>query len=54
VAADSSALYARNLTAFVGLLVKDGQVAPDFDDEILKAALVARGGQVVHPALQAA
>jgi NAD(P) transhydrogenase subunit alpha len=54
VAADSSALYARNLTAFVGLLVKDGQITPDFDDEILKAALVARGGVVVHPALQAA
>ena len=54
VAADASALYARNLTAFVGLLVKDGAVAPDFDDEILKAALVARDGAVVHPALQAA
>jgi NAD(P) transhydrogenase subunit alpha len=54
IAADASALYARNLTAFVGLLVKDGQLAPDYDDEILKAALVARGGAVVHPALQAA
>jgi NAD(P) transhydrogenase subunit alpha len=54
IPADSSALYARNLTAFAGLLVKDGQLAPDFDDEILKAALVARGGAVVHPALQAA
>jgi len=53
IAADSSALYARNLTAFVGLLVKDGQLAPDYDDEILKAALVARGGAVVHPALRA-
>ncbi len=54
VAADSSALYARNLTAFVGLLVKDGAVAPDYDDEILKAALVARDGAVVHPALRTA
>jgi NAD(P) transhydrogenase subunit alpha len=53
VAADASALYARNLAAFVGLLVKDGQIAPDFDDEILSAALVARGGRIVHPALQA-
>ncbi|HEY1751161.1 MAG TPA: Re/Si-specific NAD(P)(+) transhydrogenase subunit alpha [Caulobacteraceae bacterium] len=51
IAADSSALYARNLTAFAGLLVKDGQLAPDYDDEILKAALVARDGRVVHPAL---
>jgi NAD(P) transhydrogenase subunit alpha len=54
IAADASALYGRNLTAFAGLFVKDGALAPDFDDEILKAALVARGGQVVHPALKAA
>jgi len=53
IAADSSALYARNLTAFVGLLVKDGQVAPDFDDEILQAALVARSGQITHPLVKA-
>ncbi len=53
IAADSSALYARNLTAFVGLLVKDGQVVADFDDEILQAALIAKGGQIVHPLLKA-
>jgi NAD(P) transhydrogenase subunit alpha len=53
IAADASALYARNLTAFVGLLVKDGQVAPDFGDEILQAALVARGGQITHQLLKA-
>jgi H+-translocating NAD(P) transhydrogenase subunit alpha len=51
VAVDASALYARNLLAFAGLLVKDGALAPDYDDEILKAALVAKGGAVVHPAL---
>jgi NAD(P) transhydrogenase subunit alpha len=54
VAADASALYARNLAAFAALLVKDGQLVGDFDDEILKAALVAKGGAVVHPSLQAA
>ena len=32
---------------------KDGALAPDFEDEILKAALVTRGGAVVHPALKA-
>ena len=52
VAADASALYARNLVSFAGLLVKDGALAPDFEDEILKAALVAQGGKVVHPSLQ--
>jgi len=48
IAADASALYARNLSAFVGLLVKDGALAVDLDDEILKAAAVTHGGAVVH------
>ncbi len=52
IAADASALYARNLTAFVGLLVKDGAVAPDFDDEILQAALVAKDGAIAHALLK--
>jgi NAD(P) transhydrogenase subunit alpha len=52
VAADASALFARNLLAFSGLLLdKDGAVAPDREDEILKAALVVSGGKIVHPAL---
>ncbi|HTX51529.1 MAG TPA: Re/Si-specific NAD(P)(+) transhydrogenase subunit alpha [Caulobacteraceae bacterium] len=54
IAADASNLYARNLFAFAGLLIKDGQIAPDFEDEIVKGALVSRGGAVVHPALRAA
>ena len=54
IATDASALYARNLVNFLTLLVKDGALAPDFDDEIVKGALVTRGGSVVHPALQAA
>ncbi len=52
VAADASALYARNLHAFAGLLFnKDGALSPDLEDEILKAALVARDGAVCHPSL---
>jgi NAD(P) transhydrogenase subunit alpha len=53
VAADASALYSRNLVAFAGLLLnKDGAFAPDFEEEILKAALVTQGGKIVHPALK--
>ena len=55
IAADASALYAKNLQAFVGLLIdKDGNLAPDAEDEILKAALVTAGGAVVHPNLKGA
>jgi NAD(P) transhydrogenase subunit alpha len=53
IAADASALYAKNLKAFVELLVnKDGQLAPDMEDEILKAALVTKDGAIVHPNLK--
>jgi len=53
IAADASALYARNLFAFAGLLLnKEGAFAPDYEDEILKAALVTQGGAVVHPNLK--
>ena len=55
IAADSSSLYARNLSAFVGLLVdKDGALLPGFDDEILSAALITQGGAIVHSALKPA
>jgi NAD(P) transhydrogenase subunit alpha len=52
VATDASALYARNLFALSSLFLnKEGAFAPDFEDEILKAALVTQGGAVVHPSL---
>ena len=52
IAADASALYARNLQAFSGLLInEEGELEPNYEDEILKAALVARGGAIVHPSL---
>ncbi|MDP1599666.1 Re/Si-specific NAD(P)(+) transhydrogenase subunit alpha [Phenylobacterium sp.] len=54
IATDASALYARNLFAFAGLFLdKEGKFAPDYEDEILKAALVTQGGAIVHPALTA-
>ena len=55
IAADASNLYARNLLAFAGLLVnKDGALAPDLEDEILKAALLTHDGAIVHPAFKSA
>ncbi|MNI23587.1 NAD(P) transhydrogenase subunit alpha part 1 [compost metagenome] len=48
IAADASALYARNLVAFLGLMVKDGALSVDLEEEILKAAVVTHGGAVVH------
>lgn len=48
IAADASALYARNLVAFLGLMIKDGALSVDLEEEILKAAVVTHGGAVVH------
>ena len=53
IATDTSALYARNLVAFAELLRdKDGALAPDYEDEILKASMVTQGGAIVHPQLK--
>jgi NAD(P) transhydrogenase subunit alpha len=52
LAVDSSSLYARNLFNFVSLLVdkKTGALAIDWNDEIVKGALVTKDGEVVHAA----
>ena len=44
----ASFLYARNIANFLGLVVTDGVLAPDFEDEIVAGTCVVRAGQVVH------
>jgi H+-translocating NAD(P) transhydrogenase subunit alpha len=48
IASDASSLYARNLVAFVDLMLRDGALALDLDDEILKAAAVTHAGAIVQ------
>src|SRR5271163_1671322 len=36
----ASELYSKNITALLELLIKDGKLAPDFDDEVVAAACV--------------
>ncbi|MET3666916.1 NAD(P) transhydrogenase subunit alpha [Caulobacter sp. 1776] len=55
IATDASALYARNLVALATLFTtKEGAFAPNFEDEILQAAVVTRDGAIVHPNLKTA
>jgi NAD(P) transhydrogenase subunit alpha len=55
IAADASALYSRNLMALATLFTtKEGAFAPNFEDEILQAAVVTRDGAIVHPNLKTA
>ena len=49
LAATSSALYAKNLLAFLEVLIKDKKLNVPWDDEIVKATLLTRDGAVVHP-----
>lgn len=44
----ASFLYARNIANVLGLLVHDGVLSPDFDDEIVAGTCVVRDGVVVH------
>ena len=49
---DASQLYARNLSAFLALLVdKEKGLTIDTSDEIIKAALLTMDGAIVNPAL---
>jgi NAD(P) transhydrogenase subunit alpha len=53
LAADTSALYAKNLLAFLPLITgENATLAPKWDDEIVAAAVITRDGQVVHPSLK--
>jgi NAD(P) transhydrogenase subunit alpha len=53
LAADSSALYAKNLLNLLPLLTDEAGkgFAPHFDDDIIKGMLLTRDGAVVHPSL---
>jgi NAD(P) transhydrogenase subunit alpha len=44
----ASFLYSRNIANFLALVVKDGELAPDFDDEIVAGTCVVKAGTVVH------
>jgi len=49
----ASQMYARNVTSFLGHLVKEGKVQLDLADELTKGPLVVHQGQIVHEAVKA-
>ncbi|MDH7799939.1 MULTISPECIES: Re/Si-specific NAD(P)(+) transhydrogenase subunit alpha [unclassified Beijerinckia] len=54
LAATASSLYAKNLYAFVETMIDKEKkaLAINWDDELVKATLLTRGGAVVHPNFQ--
>jgi NAD(P) transhydrogenase subunit alpha len=51
IAASASSLYAKNLLAFLDILVdkKNKTLAVDWNDEIVRATALTRDGAVIHP-----
>jgi len=54
LAASASGLYAKNLLAYIDILVdkKEKKLAVNWDDEIVKATALTKDGAVVHPSFQ--
>jgi NAD(P) transhydrogenase subunit alpha len=54
MAEHASQLYARNIQALLGLMIEDGALKLDFEDEIIAGACITRGGEIVHEGAKAA
>lgn len=52
VSGHASELYAKNLLNLLGLLIKDGKIHIDLDDQILKDSLITHGGAIVNAGIR--
>ena len=50
----ASQLYSRNVTSFLSLLIKDGELSVDMTDDVVGPSCVTQGGEYVHPRVAAA
>jgi NAD(P) transhydrogenase subunit alpha len=48
MAADASRLYAKNLATLLLLMTQNGQVVPDFNDEVVSGTCLTHDGEVRH------
>jgi H+-translocating NAD(P) transhydrogenase subunit alpha len=48
----ASQMYARNVSTFLALLVKDGKLNLNLKDDILRETLVTHGGDIVNTRLR--
>jgi H+-translocating NAD(P) transhydrogenase subunit alpha len=49
----ASQMYARNVQSFLGLLLRDGELVLDFEDEIVRETCVAHEGRVLNEVVPA-
>jgi NAD(P) transhydrogenase subunit alpha len=50
----ASQMYSRNVTSFISLLIKDGELHLDLEDDVVGPACVTHNGQVVNARVEAA
>jgi len=48
MAFDASRLYAKNVANLLALMTEEGQVTPDFDDEVVAGACLTHAGEIRH------
>ncbi|MGI8429236.1 MAG: Re/Si-specific NAD(P)(+) transhydrogenase subunit alpha [Solirubrobacteraceae bacterium] len=48
MAEHASQLYARNIHSLLELMIHEGELKLDFDDEVIAGACITRGGEIVH------
>jgi len=46
----ASEMYAKNLLNLLSPMIKDGELAPDWEDEVLRDSTLTRDGEIKHPA----
>ncbi|HEY1591995.1 MAG TPA: Re/Si-specific NAD(P)(+) transhydrogenase subunit alpha [Solirubrobacteraceae bacterium] len=54
MAEHASQLYARNIEALLGLMIKGGKLELDFEDQVISGACITRGGEIVNAAAKEA
>jgi NAD(P) transhydrogenase subunit alpha len=54
MACDASRMYSKNISSFLGLMLKDGDLEIDMTDEIIKGTLVTHEGRLVHEIIRLA
>jgi H+-translocating NAD(P) transhydrogenase subunit alpha len=54
MAEHASQLYARNIQSLLGLMIDDGELKLDFEDEVIAGACITRAGEIVNEGAKAA
>jgi NAD(P) transhydrogenase subunit alpha len=54
MAEHASQLYSRNIQSLLGLMIDEGELRLDFDDEVIAGACITRGGEIVNEGAKAA